>query len=164
MNIAKEQFEKASKTLDDSSLTPFSNFLYLILRIANLELGDYQNAQRLAEKSRQLAEASNDETGKALALGQIGIALGLSTPSRFEQAEKMLDDAYAEVDRLGLRALYAWKSYAYGRLYAYTNQKERAMERREELRRSIRDMEEMQMGYWLVRGREFLAKLTENIR
>lgn len=162
LQAAKEVLESACKTRTDSLVALLLYLPYFVSSLVSSELGRYDEALRLAEKSLAVAKETDDGIGQALSMAQMGIALGQDDPSQFVRAEELIDNAIERLDRLKIHAIsIILKACFLGRLYVDTGQKKRAMLRSQEIQKSIQDMERLEIDFWLKKAREYWAKIQE---
>ncbi len=162
LQTAKEHLEKACETQAGQTSFAWAYIPYLNLSLVNLDLGEYRQAQHLAEKAIQMGKDSDDKLAQAMVLPVRGLALGLGDPSQCARAKQDILNAAEVHEGLGTRSMRVLTPVALSQLYADTGQKEKALEYIEDLKQSIEQMRQMGMDYWVARAGRILASIKES--
>jgi len=121
-----------------------------------LDSGEFENAERCAEKSLYLAQENKERGFEGMAWTILGRIIGKREPTELGKAEEHILKGIRILDELKLRPNVS-KGYLFlGELYADMGQKEKALEN---LNKAEKMFQEMGMDYWLAKTQEVLERV-----
>jgi class 3 adenylate cyclase/tetratricopeptide (TPR) repeat protein len=152
---AKEYIGKSLEIYQGTKLLQIYS-VYYFSGMANLELGELENAQYYAEQALKLSQEDNNIYWQGTSLNLLGRILGKSDISRCKKAEEYIIQGNRIFDELELKPNASQGYFYLGELYADTGQKEKALET---LKKAEGMFKEMGMEYWLHRTQEVLERM-----
>jgi len=155
LETAHKHMEKGLKTQSDAGVDYDSGFFYSCSAVVELESGNLNKAQQLANEALNIAQ-KNHQHGEGLVWIVLGRILGRTDHPQNDKAEEAFLKGIKIFEELKLKLHYAPGYYYLGELYAGTGQKDKALET---LKWAEDIFREMEMDFWLAKTQDLLATL-----
>ena len=156
LQTAQKCIERGLEIFGDAELSFLSSFHHVGLSMVHLDSGDLKNAQYCAEEALRLAQSNNEKWVEGNSMVWLGKILGKAKKSQNDKAQGNILQGIKILDELKMRPHYSVGYLFLGELYAYTGQKEKALET---LKKAQGMFQELGMDYWLRRTQEVLERV-----
>ena len=153
--IARQNVNEYLMSIPDIQNPSFVTLHYL-LSVIYLDLGDFDNARSWAEQTLKMSQEHGLKTWEGMAWCMLGLILGKTDMSQWQQAEEHLLQGIQIADDLGVKPIYSLGYLYLGEFYTDTGQKEKALET---LKKAEGMFQEMGMDYYLRRTQQVLERV-----
>jgi tetratricopeptide (TPR) repeat protein len=141
---------------EESGIEAMLAMHYYIYAMVLLELGDFEESLRYAEKALDLSKRNNEIRYEGLSKIWIGRILGSENKAQYYRGEHSILQGLKILKRLRLKPAIAQGHFILGELYTHSGKQSKA---RKSLRKASEMFKEMKMTNWLAKSKEALASL-----
>ena len=156
LETARNHFQKAIKMQKDLGNPFMMSFLYVGLSMVLLDSGEFEGAEKCAEKALYLAQENKERPSEGISWTILGRLLGRKEATYPGKAEEHILKGIKILDDLKLKPHVAGGYLYLGELYADRGQREKALEH---LKKAEEMFHEMGMGFWLAKTKNVLEKV-----
>jgi tetratricopeptide (TPR) repeat protein len=156
LESAKNNLDKGLKMLKGVGVSMGMSNFHRYLSMVHLDSGELESAQSYAEKAIKLAKQNKERGYEGNSWTILGRILGKQEPNKMEEAENNILRGIKILKELRMKPSVSIGNLWLGELYAYSGQREKAMEN---LKTAEAMFQEMGMNYYLTKTKEVLEKI-----
>jgi hypothetical protein len=158
-DTAIKLLEKGIKMQTDMKLPFVIALMQVYLSMVHFDLGNFNEANALAEQAVKLAQTNREKWIEGFALLQLGRVIGRMERSQLQKAEECIFTGMKILEELKIKPTLSIGFLFLGELYAHAGQKEKSLKN---LMQAEGLFQEMGINYWLGRTKKTLEALKSN--
>ena len=147
---------KGIKMQTDMKLPFMISLMQVYLSMVHFDLGNFNEANALAEQAVKLAQTNREKWIEGFALLQLGRTIGRMEGSQLQKAEECIFTGMKILEELKIKPGIAMGLLFLGELYAKAGRKEESLKN---LKQAEVLYQAMGINYWLVRTKKILETL-----
>ena len=156
LETARTYLEKGLKVKDETGVEYLVSLLYCFLGLVLYELGQSDRGLDLMKKAFDTAVKSGEKAIEGIAGIWLGRILSDTEPSQLDEAEEMIRQGTANLEKISVRPHISIGYFFLGELHQKTGRKQEALEYLHQARQNFQDMG---MDYWLTKTEEVLGSI-----
>ena len=154
LEAARKYLEKGLKVKDETGVKYMVSLLYCFLGLVLYELGQSGRGLDLMKKAFDTAAKNGEKAIEGIAGIWLGRIWSDNEPSRLDEAEEMIRQGIANLEKISVRPHISVGYLFLGELHQKTGREQEALEYLHKARQNFQDMS---MDYWLTKTEEVLA-------
>jgi tetratricopeptide (TPR) repeat protein len=158
-DTAIKLLEKGIQMQTDMKLPFVIALMQVYLSMVHFDLGNFNEANALAEQAVKLAQTNREKWIEGFALLQLGRVIGRMERSQLQKAEECIFTGMKILEELKIKPTLSIGFLFLGELYAHAGQKEKSLKN---LMQAEGLFQEMGINYWLGRTKKTLEALKSN--